>query len=48
MNETRLHTALRRITADLAESGASCAVVGGLFQRELNPGLPGTSILQSP
>src|SRR5688572_23372662 len=29
-NETRLHTALRRICADLSESGASYALVGGL------------------
>jgi predicted nucleotidyltransferase len=30
MNETRLHAALRRITTDLFESGAPCAVIGGL------------------
>ena len=30
MNETRLHTALRQISTDLSESGAHCAVVGGL------------------
>ena len=30
MIETRLHAALRRITADLSESGAPCALVGGL------------------
>ncbi len=30
MNETRLHTALRRICGDLAQSGIACALVGGL------------------
>jgi len=30
MSETRLHSVLRRIIIDLSESGASCAVIGGL------------------
>ena len=30
MSETRLHSVLRRIVLDLPESGASCAVIGGL------------------
>lgn len=30
MTETRLHAALRAVSRDLAESGALCALVGGL------------------
>src|SRR5262245_4066596 len=30
MTETRLHTALRTISRDLSESGAPCALVGGI------------------
>jgi hypothetical protein len=30
MIETRLHAALRRITSDLSDSGAACALIGGL------------------
>jgi len=29
MTETRLHAALRTISRDLSESGATCALVGG-------------------